>query len=43
MEEVGEGKLTLPLFNQGYFEAKDTVFESNFRAKMWKHAKTKPV
>jgi hypothetical protein len=43
VEEVGEGKLTLPLFNQGYFEAKDTVLESNFRAKMLKQAKSKPV
>jgi hypothetical protein len=43
VEEVGEGKLTPQLFNQGHFEAKDTAFGSNFRAKMWKQAKSKPV
>jgi hypothetical protein len=29
MEEVGGGKLTSPLFNQGHFEAKGTALESN--------------
>ena len=28
MEEVGDGQLTPPLFNQGHFEAKGTAFES---------------
>jgi hypothetical protein len=29
MEEVGDGQLTPPLFNQGHFEAMGTAFESN--------------
>ena len=29
MEEVGDGQLTPPLFNQGHFEAKGTSLESN--------------
>jgi hypothetical protein len=43
VEEVGDGQLTIPLFNQGHFEAKDTTFESNFRAEMLRQAKSKLV
>jgi hypothetical protein len=43
MEEVGDGQITPPLFNQGHFEAKGTAFESNFRENMLKQAKSKSV
>jgi hypothetical protein len=33
VEEVGEGKLTPPLFNQGHFEAKGTAFGEQFQSK----------
>jgi hypothetical protein len=43
MEEVGDGQLTPPLFNQGHFEAKGTTFGDKFRAEMLRQAKSKPV
>jgi hypothetical protein len=33
VEEVGEGKPTRPLFNQGHFEAKDTAFGEQFQSR----------
>jgi hypothetical protein len=41
VEEVGEGKLTPPLFNQGHFEAKDIAFGEQFRAEMLRQSQVK--
>jgi hypothetical protein len=43
MEEVGGGKLTFPVFNQGHFEAKGIDFGEQFRAEMLRQDKSKPV
>ena len=38
MEEVGDGQITSPLFNQGHFEAKGTSFDEQFREEMLRQA-----
>jgi hypothetical protein len=40
-EEVGGGKPTFPLFNQGHFEAKGTAFGEQFRAEMLRQSQVK--
>jgi hypothetical protein len=44
VEEVGDGQLTPPLFNQGHFEAKGTAFGQilrAFRAEMLRRSQVK--
>jgi hypothetical protein len=41
VEEVGDGQLTPPLFNQGHFEAKGTAFGEQFRAEMLRQSQVK--
>jgi hypothetical protein len=45
VEEVGDGQLTPPLFNQGHFEAKGTAFGQIFgrfwRAEMLRQSQVK--
>jgi hypothetical protein len=43
VEEVGDGQLTPPLFNQGHFEAMGTAFGEQFRAEMLRQVRSKPV
>jgi hypothetical protein len=43
VEEVGDGQLTPPLFNQGHFEAMGTSFGEKFRVEMLRQVRSKPV
>jgi hypothetical protein len=42
VEEVGDGQLTPPLFNQGHFEAKGTDLESFWTVLESRDAEAKP-